>query len=98
MRNIIPVRYIEEGGMVPMGFGVSWDDFMRKRVVCHPIGINYLASMCLWLFICVRFPFTRRYMTRRDSVLIAEVTKHQRERIKELESENNSLRYRSGAV
>lgn len=41
-------KLIEDGGAIPLGYGIAWPDFtdLRYRWACYPIPMNWIAC---WL-------------------------------------------------
>ena len=37
-------RHIDEGDVVPFGYGVAWVDHARCEWVCLPLGVNMVAA------------------------------------------------------
>jgi hypothetical protein len=38
------MTYIEDGGVIPLGYGIAWRDWRMDNWVCLPIGVNVIAG------------------------------------------------------
>lgn len=47
-RALVPIsitmRYLEEGCVIPFGYGIAWRDYRTDCWVCLPIGVNVIAA------------------------------------------------------
>ena len=42
--RILTEQYVEEGGDIPIGYGVAWRDWSTNHIVCLPLGLNVIAA------------------------------------------------------
>lgn len=48
---ISQIRLVEEGGMIPKGYGVAWVKYDTCHAVCYPIPLNLLLGFLRhWYF------------------------------------------------
>lgn len=51
-----PKYYLEEGGILPRFYGVSYIDVKRQIIVCYPIPFNLLVNVCRKLYWKIKSP------------------------------------------
>lgn len=49
-------KRVDEGYMLPKGYGLAWEDYATGSAICYPIPLNILLSWCrvvfIWALMC----------------------------------------------
>ncbi len=48
-------RIIDQGEIVPQGYGVAWRDWNRDAAICYPVPLNVLLGWLRFAYIWIRF-------------------------------------------
>lgn len=52
-------KAIDEGELMPNGYGVAYVDYCRRQAVCYPIGLNAVIGVCRAIYFWLCFDYRK---------------------------------------